>query len=171
MTDKEISLNHDELLSTLHYEPDTGIFTWRKPGKGVRVGAVAGYFRSGGYVTIKLKQEHYQAHRLAWFYVHGTWPIKMVDHVDRDRHNNRISNLREATCKQNIENAKIPVTNTTGYRGVFYLPNRYPNKPYVAKICHHGKCIHVGNYKSAEEASSAYAAVRDVLFTHHSRED
>lgn len=167
MSTTDPALDHDELTNALSYDPETGIFVWLRPGKGVSVGSVAGYYRPGSYVTIKLNQVSYAAHRLAWFYVFRQWPVAMLDHIDRDKQNNRISNLREATCKQNIENAKTPSTNRTGYKGVFFIPNRYPNKPYVAKICHHGKCIHIGNYRTAEEAYAAYKLRRDELFTHH----
>jgi len=165
-------ITQERLKELLSYDPETGLFVWVKRRKGVTVGNVAGHINKAGYVTIKIDQSHHMAHRLAWLFMTGSTPENMIDHRDRSKSNNKFLNLREATNKQNIENAKTPSTNKSGFKGVFLTTNnRYPNKPYIAKICHHGKYIHIGNYATAEDADVAYRLKRDELFTHHKPEE
>ena len=80
----------------LNYDPDTGDFTWKvSTSNRVRVGQVAGTLRHDGYIRIKVNGKLYLAHRLAWFFVYGVWPVEFLDHIDQDKSNNRINNLRE----------------------------------------------------------------------------
>ena len=93
--DKEL-ITHDRLLSILSYDKESGKFR-RYKGKPVASGA------NTEYVRIKVDGYDYYAHRLAWFYVYGEWPT-MIDHINRDKHDNRIVNLREATYSENSLN-------------------------------------------------------------------
>lgn len=68
-------ITHEELLELLHYDKDTGVFTWKKSRMVVKQGDVAGSKRKDGLVQIGVNKKIYQANRLAWFYVHKKWPM------------------------------------------------------------------------------------------------
>ena len=144
-------LTHERLLEVLNYCQETGEFTWNVYKKCVKRGSLAGLI-NGKYLKICIDYRVYLAHRLAWFYVHKSWP-SLIDHIDRDGLNNRISNLRDCSCSQNSHNTGLTKRNTTGFKGVSYLPKR--NK-YHAQLCVLGKRLHVGYFNSAEEAHLAY---------------
>ena len=93
------SITADELRSILHYNPLTGVFTRIRSAHPHRVGVVVGSV-SHGYILIGLLGKRYRAHRLAWLYVYGTWPKHDIDHINRNRSDNRICNLRDVTRQQ-----------------------------------------------------------------------
>ena len=95
-----------ELKEFLDYNPYTGKFTWKKNvGKKKLVGKEAGYVNV--YVSIRFKKKLYQAHRLAWFWYYGEWPKEDLDHINSNKHDNRIVNLREATRGKNEANKPL----------------------------------------------------------------
>jgi hypothetical protein len=99
-------MEHTYLTSVLHYTPETGEFLWNLPRPKIRVGQRAGYKKKNtGYIYIEIDGKSYSAHRLAWFYVTGTFPKKQIDHINRNRSDNRYENLREATNSQNKANS------------------------------------------------------------------
>ena len=159
-------LTQERLKELLHYDPETGLFTWRVSRRGhVRTGNIAGC-KSGpnGYRVLKVDGVVYLEHRLAWFYMTGEFPASDIDHFDGDKVNNRFGNLRLVSRKQNLENQKLHRDNGTGYRGVT-LDKRTGR--YVARIIHYGRGFHIGVYDTALEAAAAAKAARDSLFTHH----
>lgn len=157
-------LDIDLLRSMLHYDPETGIFTWRsKPSKQIKIGDVAGCLGDHGYILIRLRGVLYKAHRLAWFYVYGEWPAAEVDHINGKPADNRLCNLREATRKQNMENVKLNSSNSTGFRGVHF--NKKLGK-FSATVRHHFKTMNLGHFDTAEEAAKVASAKREELFTH-----
>ena len=85
----------DYLKEILEYNQETGVFTRKKKISSSNIGDVAGSVESQGYVIISIKNWPFKAHRLAWFYVHGKWPIDCIDHINGNRADNRIENLRE----------------------------------------------------------------------------
>lgn len=111
-------LTHARLLELLHYDPDFGEFRNR-----VRRGQIglAGFRTASehgrGYRTLKVDGRKYLAHRLAWFYVHGEWPPRglEIDHVNRVRDDNRISNLRVVTRSENNRNRGSSVKSRSPY--------------------------------------------------------
>ena len=111
-------LTPERLRELLHYDPETGVFTWRQARSGVVVGQVAGRRSTQGYWTIPIYRKIYKAHRLAWLYVYGEWPVKFLDHVNRVRDDNRIANLREVTNKENCNNHMRP-PGKSGVVGVY----------------------------------------------------
>jgi len=142
----------EQLKERVHYDPETGIFTRRKTGK---------LFPSSGplgYIRFSLMGSYVYAHRLAWFYVHGTWPVKEIDHINQDKKDNRISNLRDVT--RSVNQLNRPVWGKVKLRGVRL--SREGNR-YTAQIMHKGKCLHLGSYKSPYHAHSAYRIAASAL--------
>ena len=155
-------LTAEYLRSILNYDPETGIFT-RKVGSAnqVKAGDVAGSINSGGYLQIKVQSRLYRAHRLAWLYVYGTWPEGQLDHINRNRSDNRISNLREVSNKQNMQNAGKRSDNTSGHPGVSWHKQR---AKWQVGIVHNQKRVHLGYFSILEEALSARKAAEKLYW-------
>jgi hypothetical protein len=158
-------LTQERLKCLLSYDPETGIFRHLRSGHGVRKGDIAGSSCDGkvsSYWSMHIEGMRFYAHRLAWFYVHGEWPDQ-IDHIDRNKRNNSILNLRVSTCSQNqINTIKISKPNKHGFRGVHFRPNR--KKRYVAKITVNGKNSYLGCFDTAEEAHLAYVEAAEKHF-------
>lgn len=90
-------LTAERLREVLEYDPAIGVFRWLiKPCGQISIGDIAGCRHGEGYVQIRVIGRIYLAHRLAWLYMTGEWPISLIDHRNLDRSDNRWSNLREA---------------------------------------------------------------------------
>jgi hypothetical protein len=147
-------LTADELRQHLHYDPETGIFTWRVRARAnVPCGTTAGTLDERGYVRIGYKTFYFRAHRLAWLYVHGEWPAREIDHINGDKADNRIANLRPATHKQNSANRLINKNSTSGVKGVGWHKN---NAKWRAQIKLNGKKKNLGYFDAIEDAAAAY---------------
>lgn len=156
-------ISHCELVKLLAYNPSNGFFTWKQDRGRIRLGATAGALRKDGYLQITIDHKLYLAHRLAWFYITGEWPINQIDHVNRNKSDNRLCNLRLATNKQNGENLPLLCVNVSGYRGVSWDA---PRNKWKAQIKHHGKNIFIGRFDALIDAANAAKIARDRLFTH-----
>lgn len=150
-------MTQDELKQHLHYDPETGVFTWRDrthmPSVGYNVacrtrGKVAGSRLQSGYWRIGIGDKQYRAHRLAWLYVHGYMPEE-IDHIDGCRTNNRLSNLRAVNRAENAKNLGKTPLNTSGITGVHF---NAAGKVWIANICVNQKRIHGGRFKTKDEA-------------------
>lgn len=151
----------DRLRQTLHYDKDTGVFKWiRFAGPNAVAGRSAGNVGLNGYVRITVDRKSYLAHRLAWFYVTGSWPKNQVDHIDGTRSNNAFANLREATVSQNSCNSKAPRTNTSGFKGVSW--SKISGK-WHAYIKTGGKRMNLGLYEDIFEAARVVAEARTAV--------
>jgi hypothetical protein len=93
----------DSITKNLRYDPGTGKITWKIPGRKRRIGEQAGTW-SNGYIRIHFNRKLYAAHRIAWYLHYGRWPTGEIDHINRNRKDNRIENLRELTRAQNSLN-------------------------------------------------------------------
>lgn len=147
-------LTQERLKELFHYDPDTGVFIGLKPrGKRTDVVGVPAGGDSHGYTVICIDYVHYRAHVLAWFYVHGEWPTHEVDHKNRKRSDNRISNLRLATHQQNMRNNRVCPTRTTS--GVLGVAWDSANKKWRAHVSLGRRMKCLGRYKTIEEALAA----------------
>lgn len=138
-------MTQKELKKELHYNPETGIFT-RKISRNnkVKVGEVAGGKDVNGYIIIRVFGKNYKAHRLAWLYVYGEWPLKEIDHINRDESDNRIKNLRDVSRAVNQQNR----FDAKGYSEDY--------GKYRAQIKAFGETINLGLYETKKEARKAY---------------
>lgn len=144
--------NLERLKELLHYDPETGIFTWRIWRKNqVKPGTIAGYLQNG-YVVIEIEGQPFKAHRLAIYYVYEYWPENNIDHRDRIKYHNWINNLREASSIQNARNAGNYSHNSTGIRGTHFCKTR---KKYGAVIRVNAKVYTLGFYKCLDNAVCA----------------
>jgi hypothetical protein len=147
-------LRLEELKSTLSYDAATGVFvrlSTVNPNPRAQIGRQAGGHDSRGYRVIRVKYRKYMAHRLAWFYAHGLWPDGDIDHINGEVDDNRIENLRVATRSQNMANAKTPVTNKSGVKGVF----ERADGRFLANMTVQKKTVYVGIFDTKEAASAA----------------
>ena len=153
-------LTAEELREQLDYDPETGVFTWRvAKSNRVKVGGIAGSYDRDGYIRIQVRGRLCGAHRLAWLYVHGAWPLEQIDHINGVRDDNRIANLRDATNTDNCRNAKKRRDTRCALKGVYM-----EGKRFCASICVRGKNIRLGLYDTEEEAHAAYVAAAEKEF-------
>lgn len=148
-------LTQDRLREVLHYDPEIGVFTWTMPRRGVVVGRDCGRLsKQHGYRDIGIDYVLYRAHRLAFLYMTGCWPVGDVDHINGNKADNRWSNLREATRSQNCSNVKIVKRrNTSGLLGVTWDKTR---NLWRAQIRKDGRKVNLGRFKEREDAALAH---------------
>jgi len=133
-------LTQKKLKKLLHYNQDTGEFTWRVNRGGNRSGTVAGSMNGSGYILIQIDGKSYKAHRLAWLYEHGAWPPADMDHINHIRTDNRLDNLRPVTRSENMRNASKYSHNSSGVTGVHWHKDC---KKWRAFISVDGKQLHL----------------------------
>ena len=149
-------LTQEQLKEILHYDPLTGVFTWRKSRPGVRSAIAGGKVQSGGttskswYVGITINYVRYMAHRLAFLYMTGKHPSQIVDHEDHNGLHNAWSNLRLATPISNAQNKCKDVRNTSGHTGVSFT-----NGKYAASIGCNGNRKYLGAFMKLRDAVTA----------------
>lgn len=150
-------ITQSRLKELLHYNPETGIFTWTDAVSNIRSRCrpndIAGYKHPYGYIIIKIDQIKYPAHRLAFLYMTGNFPIYETDHINTIRDDNRWDNLRDIPRKLNQENkTKVQSNNKSGKSGVHYCNT---HKKWVARIKHKQKTISLGYFDSKDDAIAA----------------
>lgn len=143
--------DYDIFSSLFSYDKETGhikrLYTWKRH----RSGDKAGCLTNQGYRSIRYSGRDYLEHRIAWLLSYGHWPEAEIDHINGDRSDNRIKNLRLAKRIENCRNTSIRKDNSTGYKGVSKVGKRFR-----AQISCSGKVIHLGRFDTAKEAHEAY---------------
>ena len=154
-------LTLERLKQILKYDPETGHFTWLvDKGRMAKAGSPAGTRNKGGYVQIRVDGLIYLAHRLAWFYMNGIWPERLIDHRFGVKNDNRISEIREASRKMNSENIRrANCLSKTKLLGA--SPTAHGT--FVAHIGINGRVKHLGCFNTAEEAHEAYIHAKREL--------
>ncbi len=158
------SLTADEARRVLDYNRETGALTWKVSGARFKAGDVAGS-PSEGYYNICINYRLHKAHRLAWLMHYGLWPDGQVDHIDGNRGNNAIANLREATNRQNGRNRPKQRNNSSGYKGV--SPS---NGKWRAQITTSDGYQYIGTFDTPELAHAAYLEAASRHFGEFARE-
>ncbi len=149
---KKERLTQERLKDLLNYDPDTGIFAWKVGRRGVKRGSIAGTPNAYGYIRICIDGKNFYASRLAFLWVEGYFPENDVDHIDRDRSNNRWLNLREASRSCNMRNCGIICNNKSGVTGVSW--DKLSSK-WRSDITIYGKSVPLGRFKFFVEAVKA----------------
>jgi hypothetical protein len=149
-------LTAERLREVLHYNPETGVFTRLKTEKNWRSGDIAGGFRAG-YIQIRVDGAKYSAHRLAWLYAYGVNPIDEIDHIDGNKSNNALSNLRQATHAENQQNKPIQKNNSSGFVGICWHKG---SGKWHAKIQHMGRSMFLGQFDKKEDAYRRYLGAK-----------
>lgn len=150
-------LTQSRLREVLAYNFETGAFVWRRQLSGRRqAGVEAGFTKQDGYRRISIDCHNYPAHWLAWLYVHGQWPEICLDHINGDRADNRIANLRLATDSQNAQNQALARNR--------YAPGvSLTRGGFIAQIRVDGKRRYLGCFRTADEASQVYLKAKKKL--------
>ncbi len=146
-------INVARLRELMTYDPETGEFMFVKRRGYRKAGEKAGSITAFGYWRIRIDGKEYPAHRLAWLYVHGVWPENDLDHINLDKLDNRMTNLRIATPAQNNANQPLTIRNSSGFKGATWHKRC---QKWQAAIKVSGKNIHLGLFESAEAAHDAY---------------
>jgi len=147
-------ITQSELKDVVDYCPDTGVFTWKVSlSYRGKAGTIAGNVRKDGYWRIMIRNKMYYSHRLAWLYVHGEFPICYIDHINHNKSDNRIENLRNADTFSNAHNIKKFSTNTSGHKGICWHKKA---KKWMARFKCRGKVYYLGVYSDIEEAVKVY---------------
>lgn len=155
-------MNYYDENERICYNAASGLFMWVVADRRVSLGKLAGSVSSAGYLIVKLNRKAYRAHRLAWFLVHGEWPQGEIDHIDGDRLNNRLQNLRVVDRSGNSQNRRGAQSNnhSCGLLGVSW--NKQHEK-WQARLMANKVRHHVGYFSDPNEAHAAYMAAKSRL--------
>lgn len=155
-------ITQQRLKSLLSYDKETGGFVWiGSKNRKVKNGSLAGSIDSSGHSQIKVEKRSYSAHRLAWLYVYGEWPKMQIDHINGNRTDNRIANLRDVSASINSQNKRNATSSnkSSGLLGTHW--HRAANK-WAATIKTCGITKHIGLFESKEDAHKAYLHVKRI---------
>ena len=151
----EVKINQAQLKELLIYNRKTGIFTWAVNvglwGR-IKIGTVAGVIQTNGYNQINIKGKRYLSHRLAWLYEYGCFPVEHIDHINHNRTDNSILNLRSVSNSDNQKNKSMPSNNTSGTVGVYWEKS---GCKWRAQIKVNGKIMYLGSFDSMDNAIHA----------------
>lgn len=154
-------LTCSRLRELIKYDPETGIFIRIvTTSPNAIAGRKAGGYDAYGYINISIDKKIYKAHRLAWLYVYGKWPLQEIDHINGIKDDNRICNLRDVGRIENGRNHVRPTKRniSSGVLGVTPCGDKWRAAVSVSK-----KRVHVGVFATKEEAYEAYIKAKRVL--------
>lgn len=150
------NLTQKRLKERLQYNQSTGVFVWRSHRmRKSLIGTEAGSIDAKGYRVIYVDGVPYKAHRLAFLYVYGRWPVGRLDHRNRVCDDNRIQNLREATASENATNQLRRPANSSGFKGVDY---HKASGKWRARVSKSRKVFCLGYHATPQDAAQAYDA-------------
>lgn len=148
-----LDMPFEQARAAFEYDPESGVIRWKiRAANCVRIGDVAGTVNVQGYVKVKYRGREYAAHRLAWLLTYGRMPSQQIDHIDCDKANNRVANLRDVPQSVNQQNRK---TSRVDSESKLLGAHRHM-KSWKAGITISGKSHHIGKFTTAREAHEAY---------------
>lgn len=118
---------------------------------------------ANGYHSGKLFRRGYEAHRVIWLLAHRAWPEDQIDHINGDRSDNRLANLRAVTLAENVKNQRLRVTNNSGIMGVSWKAS---NGKWQARICVNGRDKYLGLFESLSDACAVRKAA-EIEYGYH----
>jgi hypothetical protein len=151
-TREEVELDLELINMFLFYDKETGLFTWKRKYNNRNVGDSAGHTNKDGYIRISIFNGKYAAHRIAWVMEYNTYPKGQIDHINGNRSDNRIENLRDVSDRSNKFNRTV-VLNRFGVMGV-HKPKK--GNKYEARINLNGQQVTLGRFYTIEEAAACY---------------
>lgn len=162
MAKNDSTLTQSRLKELYSYDGESGTFTRLKTvGGRWLAGAVVGAKNSSGYIQIRIDGGRYLAHRLAFFYANGSWPIGEIDHIDGEKRNNKLSNLRDVTHSENMQNQLVAHGRTKSNRLGAHYQSR--SNKWLAQIVLSGNLVHLGSFDTPELAHEAYLLAKRQL--------
>lgn len=156
-----------EILSYFHYDPVTGHLRWAKPKpkSKVRAGHVVSYIGADGYLTVTFHKKRYKAHRICWLLASGDWPDGDIDHINGDRTDNRLDNLRVCSRQNNLRNMKKQPNKSSVYKGV----SKRKDNQYEAYYSLNNKKVSLGLFTQEREAALVYNINVAPIFKDYAR--
>ena len=147
----------------LHYDPKSGQLSWSKrPSRSsVSVGDEVGSLDKDGYRRFTIMGKQYIGARIVWLMFNKKFPSGQIDHINNDRLDNRIENLRDVTPQQNSFNRRRKVCNSSGYKGVTFHKR---DKKWQATIEYNGKTRFLGYFSKPEDAHKAYCNAAEKAY-------
>lgn len=159
----------ERLRELLSYDPETGVFIWKvRQSRAVPIGTVAGAVKTNGRRYISVLGEALQAHRLAWFYVHGKWPDGYIRHRDEQFDHNWIANLYESTPTETNIDRRLGKNNTSGRVGVGFNTQRGKWKAWIKRDF---RSVNLGWFDTFEDAVAARVAAEEQFPANISHEE
>lgn len=141
------------------YDATEGVLRYASDRGNMKTGDEAGYTDAYGYRRVYISGKNYAVHRLVWELVHGVSPTKPLDHIDGNKQNNRISNLREVTPMENSQNrVNARKDSSSGVLGVGFHQGKWRARIRVNK-----KRIELGSFDSLEDAAAAYQNAKKIF--------
>lgn len=146
----------------LSYDPLSGVVSWLVNRGSGKAGCEAGYVNETGYRRVSVLGREHPSHRIAWLLHYGSWPSGEVDHINGDKLDNRIENLRDISVQENRQNLRVAkVTNkSSGLLGVY---RTRCGKGWKSQIRHDGKIVYLGRFDTPELAHKAYIKAKREL--------
>ena len=148
------NLCFQDVRKMFNYDQNLGVMSRKiKTGRNTHAGQQVGSDDMHGYKTVRIGTTSFKLHRLCWFYAHGHWPVGDIDHLNGDRSDSRLSNLRDVPRGVNLQNQRVATSQnkSTGVLGV------YPsNKRFTAALSVDGKKKSLGTFDTVDLAHAAY---------------
>lgn len=147
------NLTQKELKSIFYYDPETGIFTRKiKLAQSSKTGEIVGVLTKSRHLKAAIRNKEYYLHRLAWFYMTGSWPKDQIDHINQNPGDNRFCNLRGVNNQENNKNQSLRITNKSGFTGINW--DKETSK-WTARIMINYKTLFLGCYEGLDDAIEA----------------
>jgi hypothetical protein len=152
----------EELQALLEYNSENGHLKWLvRTAQRIQIGDRAGTVNPDGYRQIRVFGRIYKAHRLIWFYVYGEWPKGWIDHINGNRDDNRITNLRVANGSQNSANSRKRTGGRSQYKGIYFHPH---SGLWCARVTKNYKAVYCAYFRTDAEAHAAYVKAARRVF-------